>query len=165
MTQRLPMHLRWPSLGLKPYQELQICGICSKVELVLHRISTQCDKQPGLIPSLFSFIRISTSCQIRLSLTEKFWFHWETLSKFWILLPKHFFFFGELTQVLNPAEYGQVYPRPSKALREEKFRIFWDPLQTPKLVYFWNTITFSATGLGISIGWKTWVPMATLRAL
>ena len=95
VTQRLPMHLRWPSLGLKPYQELQICGICSKVELVLHRISTQCDKQPGLIPSLFSFIRISTSCQIRLSLTEKFWFHWETLSKFWILLPKHFFFFLE----------------------------------------------------------------------
>ena len=68
---------------------------------------------------------------------------------------KAFFFFGELTQVLNPAEYGQVCPRPSKALREEKFRIFWDPLQTPKLVYFWNTITFSATGLGISIGWKT----------
>lgn len=65
VTQRLPMHLRWPSLGLKPYQELQICGICSKVELVLHRISTQCDKQPGLIPSLFSFIRISTSCKIK----------------------------------------------------------------------------------------------------
>ena len=43
VTQRLPMHLRWPSLGLKPYQVLQICGICTKVELVLHRISTQCD--------------------------------------------------------------------------------------------------------------------------
>ena len=127
VTQRLPMHLRWPSLGLKPYQELQICGICSKVELVLHRISTQCDKQPGLIPSLSSFIRISTSCQIKtvpdreilvpLRNWANFGFYYQSI-----------FFLENWPQVLNPAEYGQGYPRPSKALCEEKFRIFWDPL-------------------------------------
>lgn len=145
-TQRLPMHLRWPSLGLKLYQVLQICGICLKVELVLHRISTQCDKQPGLIPSSFSFIRISTSCKIKTVPDRAILVPPRNFEQILDFTTKAFFFFSELAPSSNPTEYGQVYLRPSKALCEEKFRIFWDPLQTPALVHFWNTITFAATG-------------------